>query len=211
MNTAFRTPTAYEEFCTTTYRLLLDCLSRPGMIVQLPSVEFLAVPTDLIAGRTTNPFCLAACMSLVDQETSMVLAAAGGWIAEHDPAAAWVHLRTNARRSAASDSAFACLWDVASLALLPSLSHGSLTFPERSATAFCAVDVLSERGTWELSGPGIQTTTALGISNVTPEQMGYIQASRSSYPLGVDVFLVDATGRCVGLPRSTRIVRSRTS
>jgi len=150
-------------------------------------------------------------MSLVDQETSVVLAAAGNWVAEHHPAAAWVHVRTNARRSAASDSAFACLWDVASLALLPSLSQGSLTFPERSATAFCAVDTLSEHGTWELSGPGIQTTTALGISNVTSEQMGYIQASRQSYPLGVDVFLVDATGRCVGLPRSTRIVRSRTS
>ena len=211
MNTAFRTPTAYEEFCTITYRLLLDCLSRPGTIVQLPTVDFLAVPTDLIAGSTTNPFCLAACMSLVDQETSVVLAAAGNWVAEHHPAAAWVHVRTNARRSAASDSAFACLWDVASLALLPSLSHGSLTFPERSATAFCAVDSLSAHGTWELSGPGIQTTKELGISNVTSEQMGYIQASRQSYPLGVDVFLVDATGRCVGLPRSTRIVRSRTS
>ena len=208
MNTAFRPRSAFDAFCTETFRIVLDCLARPGTIGQLTQPTFLGTPLPITtAGGAVpaNMYALGACMSLIDQETNFVLGCDNAWLLQGHEVTTWVHVRTNARRVAPQDAQFAYLWDVASLALIPQLPRGTLTFPERSTTVFCAVPELSESGSWRLRGPGLDGSASFGTDEETMRQVGFIQQTRTQFPLGVDVFLIDQTGKCVGLPRTTRI------
>jgi len=59
--------------------------------------------------------------------------------------------------------------------------------------------------TLELTGPGIEVTDTIDVVGLHREEVARIQLARQSYPLGVDLYLVDSTGHCVGLPRTTSI------
>lgn len=200
MTTSFRAPSAFEQYSTITYRVLLDCLARPGTINRIsPATMFSNWPDQ------TNRFALAACMTLLDQETTYISARDGQWVDTHHSESTWVQIRTNCRLSEAQTAQFALLHDAQSAHLLEHLNQGSLTFPERSATAFIAVDTLSyEQPNWILTGPGIKERTSVAV-HTKYDIMSHINATRQNYPHGIDVFLVDNQGNCIGLPRTTHI------
>ena len=208
MTKSFVRPSPYEVFCTHTYRVLLDCMARPGSIGHIAHPAALGQPQGIVtsAGMVApNMYALGASMSLVDQETSLIMGICQTWLTTMHPATSWVHIRTNMRHALPESSHFAYLWDATSLALLPQLAQGTLVFPERSATVFCAVTQLHDTGQWTLQGPGIATTRTIGLDPETHAHMQYIQQTRTQYPMGVDVFLIDANGQCIALPRTTRI------
>lgn len=200
MTTSYRAPSAFEQYSTLTYRILLDCLSRPGTINRIsPATMFSQFPEQ------TNTYALAACMTLLDQETTYISARSGTWIDTPHSDHTWVQIRTNCRIDRAPNAQFALIHDAQSIHLLADLNQGSLTFPERSCTAFVVVDALSAiHPNWSLKGPGIKSHTAIAVHTAN-DIMTHINATRHNYPHGIDVFLIDTQGNCVGLPRTTRI------
>ncbi|MDW8403014.1 phosphonate C-P lyase system protein PhnH [Chloroflexus sp.] len=199
------TPTPLERFNGLAFRVLLDCLARPGKVGQLPPPPVADLPL-LPDGTPPNAVAVAACLSLLDQTTSFAHAAGEEWLAGDHPLTRWIELRTNARPVAPAAADFALLHDPAGTVLLATLNAGDLLTPERSCTVFiCVPEIVPNGATLRLCGPGIASETTVGLGGVAPTELAAIAARPSQFPLGIDIFLIDQQGRCVGLPRTTQI------
>jgi alpha-D-ribose 1-methylphosphonate 5-triphosphate synthase subunit PhnH len=91
--------------------------------------------------------------------------------------------------------------------LLVEAKQGALLDPAQGATAIYVVDELG-RGplALSLSGPGVGPGgRVLRVRGLDRAEVAVIAATRTGYPRGVDVFLVDGAGRGAALPRSTRL------
>ncbi|MEI7556824.1 phosphonate C-P lyase system protein PhnH [Candidatus Chlorohelix sp.] len=205
-------------FNAATFRLLLDCLSRPGKIIQLTSPEFLEKPPSPyhpeFAGVPLNSFALGAFLSLLDGEVSFAVGAGENWIAPDAEIARWLTLRCGSRLTAPGAAAQAFFCEGTSVNLIRDLHQGTLLEPELSATVFYCVEKLAqipnqegfeEQGLeLELKGPGILNFRRVFVLGMARDGIAEIAVARH-YPLGVDVFLVDRSGFCIGLPRTTKI------
>ena len=176
-----------------------------------------------------NLYALGTLATLLDGETSFALAANGDWLHTSHAVTTWLALRSGSRAVAPGSAHFALFCDGRSNGLLLQLSQGSLLEPETSATAFYCVERLVKPQVptedaevlandhkhhhngagdivlLELSGPGIQEQRMLTVYGFSQAESELIQTTRRSYPLGIDIFLIDADGRCVGFPRMTTI------
>lgn len=198
-------PTPIERFNGLAFRVLLDCLARPGKVGRLPAPPFADLP-PLPDGAPPNTVAVAAWLSLLDQTVSFVHAASEEWLPVDHPLTRWIALRTNARPVAPATADFALLHDPAGTTLFGELNTGSLLEPERSCTVFLSVPEIVPNGeTLRLRGPGIATTATVGLRGVAPTKLAAIAARPSQFPLGIDLFLIDQQGRCLGLPRTTQI------
>lgn len=199
-------PTPQEHFNSRAFRVLLDCLARPGTLGRLPTPAHGHHLPALPGAAAPNPFAVAACLSLIDQETSLAHAVTGAWLADDHALSGWLRLRSNARMVAPALADYVILHDAASAPLLSELKQGTLTFPERSCTAFlCVPELSSAVATWRLRGPGIAQSATLGLPGLLTAVLPAIVASRAHFPLGIDIFCVDRAGTCVGLPRTTAL------
>ncbi len=209
MTTTFQPPSLFETFCTATFRVLLDCMARPGTIGQIPEPSmFTNIPTITIDQQPViaNRFALTSCLSLLDQETRFAQAANSSWIDPQSDINRWVQLRSNCRLSDAPNAQFVYLWDSASSALLHELNPGTLTFPEQSCTAFIAVPEINHtEPTWRLQGPGIDGYCDVGVHGVVADFVTHINATRAHFPLGIDIVCIDTHGKCLALPRTCQI------
>ena len=220
------TRTEQEErirYSAVTFRHLLDSLARPGKINTLEYPRTLGDPPFYRSTNTgvrvpLNIYALGAMMTLLDKEVTFVLSANGTWLAPHDAATQWVAIRSGASVASPESATFALFCTGTSHGLLTQLDVGTLSEPEASATAFYCVEHVSDvveplgdeerRDSWlrlELSGPGIKDMQSISIAGLEREELQHIIKTRQGYPLGVDIYLIDAIGRCVGLPRTTRI------
>lgn len=215
---------------TVTFRGLLDSLARPGKLNQLAYPTFLGTAPcsdshASVASATAiqlNLYALGALSTLLDHETGFVLAAHGQWLPQNTSAVQWLALRTGARSATPDNADFAFFCDGKSNGRLAELNRGSFLEPELSATAVYCVEQLLDQPNrlvqrqeeheqavaairLELSGPGIQEHRTIGVVGLATEEIALITESRRTYPLGIDVYLIDATGCCVGLPRTTKI------
>ena len=209
MTTTFQPPSPFETFCTATFRVLLDCMARPGTIGQIPEpTMFPQIPTIAIDDQPmiANRFALTSCLSLLDQETRFAQAANNTWIDAQSDINRWVQLRSNCHLSDAKNALFVYLWDSASSALLHELNQGTLTFPEQSCTAFIAVPEINDTvPTWQLRGPGIDGHCDVGVHGVVTDFAQNIIATRAHFPLGIDIVCIDTHGKCIALPRTCQI------
>jgi phosphonate C-P lyase system protein PhnH len=99
--------------------------------------------------------------------------------------------------------------------LITQLSKGTLLEPESGTTVFYCVGRLIEGNDWleenldwvtlELTGPGIEYMHKVSVIGLARSEITLINLTRQGYPLGIDVYLIDYLGRCVALPRTTRI------
>ncbi|MBK7127657.1 MAG: phosphonate C-P lyase system protein PhnH [Dehalococcoidia bacterium] len=85
------------------------------------------------------------------------------------------------------------------------LRRGEPELPESGATAIVSVGSLAQGEPYLLAGPGIAGVASLRVSGLSTASFLARDAACGSYPLGIDLFLVDAEGRLMGLPRTTRI------
>lgn len=162
-----------------------------------------------------NLYALGAMLTLLDREVTFVVAADGRWLSEKAPLAQWLALRSGAAVAAPASAQFAFFCQGRSNGLVTELNKGTLLEPEASTTAFYCVERLAERAdelaenqhgvTLELSGPGIETTQKISIIGMDRDEIKLINTARGGYPLGIDMYLIDDLGRCIGLPRTTRI------
>jgi len=203
-------------YSTATFRRLIDSAARPGKLNQLAYPEFLGEPPFYWSNlaqteRPVNLYALGTLLTLLDSEVSFILAANGQELDLLSSAVQWVTLRSGAKLAELTVANFGLFCDGTSDGLLTTLDQGSVLEPELSATAIYCVEQLSngpasDAGvTLELSGPGIATTSLVSIVGLSLKEPELFQITRRDYPLGVDVFIVDAAGQCLGLPRSTKI------
>jgi alpha-D-ribose 1-methylphosphonate 5-triphosphate synthase subunit PhnH len=189
-----------------TFRALLDSMSRPGKVYRIPLTRYHSPP---------NGFCppaLSILKTLCDHRVCFS-------IGEEQPRLDWIRsLEVNlAAPWQPVEKADYVLFDGASYdAGFARLNRGSLDFPESSATALLTVMRLSDGASegddeaggqpardLALAGPGVKGRARLCVTGLDASYAAERSRANRSYPLGVDLILVDPEGRVAGIPRTT--------
>ncbi len=181
--------TTTETLTRETFQALLSALSNPGHIVLLPGISL-----------ATRQACRQIGFTLLDLETSFYTP---------DAALADELLVSGARLLSAATAAYLFFPESAAfappalaqtLAALEQVTVGTITDPDDGATLILGCH-LGEGRLLRLQGPGIQHSSEVRVAGL-PVEFWQLRAAKISYPLGIDLFLVDG-GQAVGLPRST--------
>ena len=186
------------------FRSILDTISRPGSIEQIPESIWQRVPS-----------VLAPLLVLADVETTIHVSDVDTF--------AWADAlvaATGARPSVIEESDLICVSSEAVDRLAPILEtarRGTALEPERGARVSIGVHDLRERGAGTragsqlvLRGPGIDGDRAVCVDGLTKEHVDTWRRANSAFPTGIDVWMTTNDGRIVGIPRSTRIELSAT-
>jgi len=163
------------------FRSLMEVMSRPG------KTENLAAITDGVAPVR------ALLATLLDAEVSL---------SDHHyviDAADWPLLQ--AKSSPVEMANYVVCRGEQSPDFEPML--GTLSSPEHSATIVLVVDDLTAgNNELSLSGPGVNGEQSINISGLNQDWLSQREEWNSSFPLGIDLLLVDNT-HVMALPRTT--------
>lgn len=188
------------------FRALLDALSRPGSIHQVPHGAL----TDGVPPALVLPLAIA------DVEVSVAVLRSGD---DTD----WGRLLTDATgaRTAPLEAA-ACV-----TMLVPPraedverLRRGSALAPESAARLSVQVAALADatgspgegETVVDLTGPGVDGRSTLVIDGVSAEVLAAIDRANAGFPAGIDTWFVSQSGAVAAVPRSSRIeVREHTA
>lgn len=174
-----------------TFRLLLDAMARPGRLTELP--------LDLEPPACLDRAAAAVCLTLLDHETPL-------WLQGIDNGEEIeAYLRFHCGCPFVDEPARAAFALVAGpLPDFETFAQGSDRYPDRSASLIWQVESLSDEGSLELTGPGIEVTRRLGIAPLPPSFLEAWQANRALFPRGLDL-IITAGQRLTALPRTTEI------
>ncbi len=166
-------------------------MSRPGTVGALPQ-------SDLSGGSWSR--ALLAMQCLLDHEVTFCVEADDGSPREQ------LLRRTGARTAALGAAAFVLADGAHATAAIQGAREGDLESPERSATVVVQVaEVGSGPLRVALSGPGIEAVTHLEVTGLETAAFLALRERNATFPTGIDVVLVDTSGRVACVPRSTRI------
>ena len=169
------------------FRVLLESLSRPGRVFQLPA--------EGGEGPGIVPLALAVIGSKV------AVAGAPEWQEK-------ICRATGAQPASLEEAALVAIYGKANAETITRLKRGSADAPEDGAKVGLACGALSAGGkgetTIELQGPGVPGRRTLGVTGVSQQVFEALRTANARFPAGVDVWLVDERGRVAGLPRSAR-------
>lgn len=180
---------AQEE--QATFRALLDAISRPGSIQHLP-------PRRIEDGDWGG--ALLVLQALLDHEVTFHV------LSDHALAHEQLLRRTGARSASLDQADFVLARGDTATAAIEAAREGGFEEPERSATVVLLAEMLGAGTlTLTLSGPGIESTSLLAIEGLPVAAFEALRRRTITFPQGVDVVLVDTTGRVAAVPRSTRI------
>jgi alpha-D-ribose 1-methylphosphonate 5-triphosphate synthase subunit PhnH len=183
------------------FRSLLDAVSRPGKVVELSA----AAPVD--------PVVLPA-LALADLEVGVAV------VGDVERAVAIGRMLRRSTGAAIVEPSLADL--VLAIGQLPAVTVGSLrrgdaARPEAGArlvveaARVASVDATTRRPpgpawvTLWLMGPGARSGRLVAIEGVPADVFEALQVANSDHPAGIDTWIVDIDGTCVGIPRSCRI------
>jgi len=173
------------------FRALLDAMSRPGTIHELPEAR----ATDGAWGSA-----LVVMQCLLDHEVTFAVEADDRSVHEQ------ILRRTGARSDVLAAAGYVFADAAHALEVIEMASEGYLEEPERSATVVVRVDAIGSGSLRAvLSGPGIETVQSLAIEGLDASALHALIERNALYPTGIDIVLVDPQGRVACLPRSTRI------
>jgi len=177
------------------FRLLLEAMSRPGTMVELPQPQQVLPPAPLY------PATAAAALTLLDYETPL-------WLDDQASCAEVTgYLRFHCGCPLVADrrrAAFAIIADPGQLPPLDSFNLGSDDYPDRSTTLIIQVPSLTAGEKLPLTGPGIRDSITLAASGFPPEFRRWMADNHDLFPRGVDMIFTCGTV-IAGLPRSTRL------
>jgi alpha-D-ribose 1-methylphosphonate 5-triphosphate synthase subunit PhnH len=187
------------------FRVLLECLARPGRVLALPAAgRGPALPAagggaGAQTGRGVGPGIVPLALAVIGSK----VAVAG------DPS--WqerICRATGASAAGIEEASLVAIYGTADRQTVSRLRRGSATAPEDGAKVGLACGALTEGGpgqtTVELSGPGVPGRARLGVDGVGRDVFDALRAANAMFPAGVDVWLVDERGLVAGLPRSAR-------
>jgi alpha-D-ribose 1-methylphosphonate 5-triphosphate synthase subunit PhnH len=171
-----------------TFRAVLDAMSEPGRIV--------AIGAGLAPPAPLDPATAAILLTLADADTPI-------WL---DPAAAaaepWLTFHCGAPYTAPEAAAFGVTLGLPDLRWFSSGTHEA---PELGATLIVQLPALGAGRAWRLSGPGLQSSTALQVTGL-PDNFADLWARNTArFPRGIDLVL--CAGRsAVALPRTVAVI-----
>lgn len=175
------------------FRVLLDCMARPGRIGRLASLP----PQESLVDSTWTLI-----NTLVDAKAPLYL----------DPnlrsatLAQSIAFATGAKVVESVESAaFVIATPQHAEAMLADLPMGTPEYPDRSATLVIQCAELSKTPALTLTGPGIERKERFAAEGVSSEFWRALALrNRHNYPLGTDVFIT-ASSLVAAIARSTRI------
>ncbi len=177
------------------FRVVLNALSRPGVIQAIPEV-------GVEGPSIVSPEVLAILLTLCDQDTPV-------WLDDElrvNAVGRWLSFHANCLlTSDPSRASFGILRDRPGNPALCDFALGDPRYPDRSTTLLVCVESLSGGSPLILDGPGIESSIRIAPLGLPDGFVAAAQANHALYPLGLDFLLV--AGHAVsGLPRTTRIV-----
>lgn len=212
MTTSPVTDTPRRELPTDTsqmvFHTLMEALSRPGTIGQLP----VTAPEQDPHGAALLPL-----LGLSDIMTTLSVVDAQATVNDPDPAATAQQLIeqvsrvTSAKIVDPQHARFALA--IGEATNFETLNVGSHWSPETGAMLIqqvpdiCLDPAHPSATAWRLSGPGIpaDSNRMLDCYGLSAAWLQTRNALCDNYPAGVDCLLVTQDGRVTGLPRTTRI------
>jgi alpha-D-ribose 1-methylphosphonate 5-triphosphate synthase subunit PhnH len=191
------------------FRVLLASLARPGRVFQWPAS---AGGHPVLADGTVDESETSVLKpGLGPGIVPLALAVIGSKIAVVG-APSWQERICRATGASAADigeAALVAVYDPMDPLTISRLRRGCAAAPEEGAKVGLRCRALTEGGpgevTVELSGPGVPGCARLGVDGVGRAVFDALRAVNSTFPAGVDVWLVDERGQLAGLPRSARL------
>jgi len=175
----------------TCFRLLLQAMSRPGKIFQMPDA----------VGTTFVTSLLRLLDSILDQQSGCYL------INDNPELERKIKKKTGARFTDAQSADFLLALAGSSQGKTLVAKRGRTDFPNQGATILFGVERLEE-GTEntgiKLTGPGIKGAIYPQIEGLADDELIQLQTVNGEFPLGVDSIFLDQSHRVMCIPRSTR-------
>lgn len=175
------------------FRVVMDCMARPGTIGRIPAGARPPQPLEAAAG--------AVALTLCDHDTSVWLtpqlakSKLPGWLSFHTGATV---------TSEKQDASFAFIEKGGVVPGLGVFSQGTQEYPDRSTTIVIEIDSFEGGRPLVLTGPGIRNEVRIAPKGLPEAFLSLAQANRALFPRGVDLILV-AGDAVVCLPRTTII------
>ena len=185
-----------EEYLITQsiYRDLLEVMSRPGSVRELPEQISEISPNGLVAIAAT----------LLDQEVAYA-------VMDDEGLSTAVRQKTDARPVAVPEADFIFIVGGSSGGQIAEAQRGTHMYPDSGATIMYGVEQLAEQSTEptvDLTGPGIAEVARPLISGLDPRDLELLGTINQDYPLGIDLILLDCENRVMALPRSIKVTVS---
>lgn len=176
------------------FRMMMDCLSRPGTVQSIVPEIDPPRPLGVAAG--------AIALTLLDHDTPVWLTPglAKSAVAE------WIGFHTGAPLTREkSDARFAFVEAGAPLSSFGLFANGTQEYPDRSTTIVLEVASLDKGAPLSLSGPGIRESATIAPQGLPDMFLRQWADNRALFPRGVDVVLT-AGRQMLGLPRTCKIM-----
>ena len=181
-----------EHQAQAVFRVLLDCMARPGRGSPLPSA---------LADGSDDDDLLAVLESLVDHETSYWVCP--GLADRIEPTL--VH-RTRARRASLPEAEFVIADRAGLSSAIAGANIGTIECPDEGATVIAPCISLADGPVvLAISGPGVADTANLRVAGISAHDFEALVERNADFPLGLDLILVSWDGTVACLPRSSRI------
>jgi alpha-D-ribose 1-methylphosphonate 5-triphosphate synthase subunit PhnH len=181
------------------FRCILGAISTPGKILTL-SLDITG-PAPLEASTT------AVLLTLADFETPVWLDSDSRTLSVDS------YLRFHCGCPLVNnpvEANFAVITNLGKGLALDSFAHGTMEYPDRSATLLIQVASLTKGPERILSGPGIEDTSILRASRLPADFDAMWRDNQAGFPLGVDIIFC-CGDQIVGLPRTTCITSRNSS
>lgn len=173
------------------FRAVANAMAKPGAIFQVHARP--PAPVQL------SPACAALCLTLLDADTPL-------WIQNNLPLVS-DYLRFHCGCPITpheGEASFALVNNIVAMPELDVFNAGSAEYPDDSATLLIQVSSLSNATGVKLSGPGLREAMVLDAAGVSADYWRALQASRSRFPLGVDIIFTCGE-HIAALPRTTQV------
>ncbi len=173
------------------FRVLLNCMARPGTTDRLRSVD------ETVANSAP---LVAIAEALLDHEVEFAISSDTGSLKEA------ILRRTGSHSVAVPQAGFVFADADSAVEALEATRIGDIDYPERGATLIVEVDSLQADGVQiELRGPGIETSISIRIAGLPVDFFRALSAKNSLFPLGVDTIFATASGGITCIPRTSQI------
>ncbi len=191
------------------FRVLLDALSRPGELYELPHVGFVFGSARTRSSAFDQFQSLGAVLAtLLDHEVTFCLLGQDDAVRELG-----VQLTdlTSSHSTSREQANYVVTLQAPDASLVSQLNPGNLLYPDTSTTLICMVPDLASRVLDErngtllaLDGLGVAEGQTIWVADTDATFFNALSTVNASYPLGIDVICITSSGRVAGLPRSTR-------
>ncbi|WP_459129089.1 phosphonate C-P lyase system protein PhnH [Guggenheimella bovis] len=177
----------------STFRKLIDALSHPGKLIHLEKEA-----SELQIETQMNSLFLLFARTFLDLEVTFYYPF---------EEASFISSLTYSKSISCeeADFLFLPLEDESRDESLKKAKIGTLMYPNKGATVVYEVDELFLEGDIELSGPGIEKKASFGLGPSDRNWIPIRNLLTSEFPLGIDLILIDGSGRALAIPRTTHM------